>query len=78
MKTLACDRCLKIKTDGDYFANVIVDRIPYDLCEECYENFKKLSLPYEMAIDGIEVVLQRVQRGYINERREQAKSDNNK
>lgn len=78
MKALACDRCLKVKKNDDYFANVMVDRIPYDLCEDCYEGFKKLSLPYEMAIEGIECVLHRVQKGYINERREQAKSDNNK
>lgn len=78
MKTLACDRCLKIKTDGDYFAHVIVDSASYDLCEDCFEEFKNLSTPYEMAIDRIENVLHEIQKRYINERREEAKSDNNK
>lgn len=69
MKTLACDRCFKIKDKNDSFANVMVRLVDYDLCEECYDKFKKLSEPYEKAIKDIELALLTEQMRFINEYR---------
>lgn len=54
MQTLACDRCLKVKKDGDDFQPVMIYGNQIDLCEECFKKYCELEEPYEKAIREIE------------------------
>ena len=54
MKTLACDRCLKVKTDGDNFQPVMIYGNQIDLCEDCFKKYSELEEPYDKAIREIE------------------------
>ena len=54
MRTLACDRCLKVKTDCDNFQPVMIYGNQIDLCEECFKKYSQLEEPYDKAIGEIE------------------------
>lgn len=54
MQTLACDRCLKAKTDGDNFHPVMIYGNQIDLCEECFKKYSELEEPYDKALREIE------------------------
>lgn len=56
MQTLACDRCLKVKTDGDNFQPVMIYGNQIDLCEECFKKYSELEDPYDKALREIERV----------------------
>lgn len=77
MRTLACDRCFKIKGENDEFATIMIASLHYDLCEACYERFKMFSKPYEKAITDIEMHLINEQMRFVHEFRHESKDSNN-